>query len=482
MILRVLLVAASLAALSGARSGSQEQARGAAPQTSEGPRWNVLFAIADDWGWPHAGVLGDSAARTPTFDGLAAGGVLFDRAFVSSPSCTPSRNAILTGQHFFRLGEGANLWSTLGPEHEVYPLLLEDAGYHVGHWRKAWGPGNWKALGRERNPAGRRYKSFEAFLDARPADAPFCFWLGASDPHRPYVRASGAASGIDPAAVDVPPPYPDAPVIRGDIADYLAEVERFDADVGRALTLLEERGELERTVVVMTGDHGWPFPRGKTNLYDLGSRVPLVVRWPGMGGPGRVEERIVSLVDLAPTFLDACGVPVPEAMTGRSLVPLLRDEPGTRAPWRDAVVLGRERHTVAQREHEGGYPMRALRGERWLYVRNLEPEGWPAGWEAPGKRPFRDCDNGPTKSYLLAHRDEHPAAFDLCFGRRPAEELFDLTSDRFQVENLATDPAHAETLGALRARLDRRLRALGDPRSVGGAEIFRTGAYRGSRR
>ena len=103
MILRVLLVAASLAALSGARSGSQEQARGAAPQTSEGPRWNVLFAIADDWGWPHAGVLGDSAARTPTFDGLAAGGVLFDRAFVSSPSCTPSRNAILTGQHFFRL-------------------------------------------------------------------------------------------------------------------------------------------------------------------------------------------------------------------------------------------------------------------------------------------------------------------------------------------------------------------------------------------
>ena len=197
------------------------------------------------------------------------------------------------------------------PEHEVYPLLLEDAGYHVGHWRKAWGPGNWKAQGRERNPAGRRYQSFEAFLDARPSGTPFCFWLGASDPHRPYVRASGAASGIDPADVDVPPPDPDAPVIRGDIADYLAEVERFDADVGRALALLQEHGELERTVVVMTGDHGWPFPRGKTNLYDLGSRVPLVVRWPGMGGPGRVEERIVSLVDLAPTFLDACGSPFP---------------------------------------------------------------------------------------------------------------------------------------------------------------------------
>ena len=148
--LRALLVVASLAALSGARSGPQEPVQESTPATPERFRWNVLFAIADDWGWPHAGVLGDGAARTPTFDGLAASGVLFDRAFVSSPSCTPSRNAILTGQHFFRLGEGANLWSTLGPEHEVYPLLLEDAGYHVGHWRKAWG----RATGRPSAASG----------------------------------------------------------------------------------------------------------------------------------------------------------------------------------------------------------------------------------------------------------------------------------------------------------------------------------------
>lgn len=474
MIRRSLLVLASLVTVCGAAPRAHQDSAVEAE-----PRWNVLFAIADDWGWPHAGVLGDSAARTPTFDRLAASGVLFDSAFVSSPSCTPSRNAILTGQHFFRLGEGANLWSTLGPSHDVYPLMLEDAGYHVGHWRKAWGPGNWKALGRERNPAGKRYKSFEAFLEARPADAPFCFWLGASDPHRPYVRASGAANGIDPADVDVPPPYPDVPIIRGDIADYLAEVERFDADVGRALALLEERGELDRTVIVMTGDHGWPFPRGKTNLYDLGSRVPLVVRWPGRAAEGRVEERIVSLVDLAPTFLEACGLAVPEAMTGSSLAPLLG---GDAEGWRSAVVLGRERHTVAQRDHTGGYPMRALRTDRWLYVRNLEPEGWPAGWEAPGKRPFRDCDNGPTKSYLLEHRAEHPEAFELCFGKRPAEELFDLAADRYQVTNLAADPRHAETLAALRARLDERLRELEDPRVVGGAEVFTESQYRGSRR
>ena len=141
-------------------------------------RPNILFAMADDWGWPHAGVYGDKVVATPTFDALAAEGVLFEAAFCSSPSCTPSRNAILTGQNFFRLGEGANLHSTLAAKHAVFPLLLEDAGYHIGHWRKAWGPGNWRTLGRKRDPTGKKYPSFEEFLRARPAHAPFCFLVG----------------------------------------------------------------------------------------------------------------------------------------------------------------------------------------------------------------------------------------------------------------------------------------------------------------
>lgn len=441
-------------------------------------RPNILFAIADDWGWPHAGALGDGVVATPTFDRLAEEGVLYPNAFVSSPSCTPSRNAILTGQHFFRLGQGANLWSTLAPEHVVYPRLLEGAGYHVGHWRKAWGPGDWKALGRKQNPAGRTYKSFDAFLEARPEDAPFCFWLGAFDPHRGYKWQSGAESGIDTAAIDLPPPYPDAEVIRHDVADYYFEVQRFDADLGRALALLEEAGELDNTIVVMTGDHGWPFPRGKTNLYDLGSRVPLAVRWPGAARAGAVDERLVSLIDLAPTFVEAAGLPAPAAMSGRSLL----DHGAASPAWRDAVVLGRERHTVAQEEGQGGYPMRALRTDRWLYIRNVEPDGWPAGWEAPGARPFRDCDNGPTKTYILEHRDEHPDAFALCFGKRPAEELYDVVADPFQLTNLAGEDAHAQTLGRLRRQLDERLVTLRDPRVVGGAEVFTDGPYRGSKR
>ncbi|NCX97350.1 MAG: hypothetical protein EBX35_01850, partial [Planctomycetia bacterium] len=245
-------------------------------------------------------------------------GVLFQNAFVTSPSCTPSRNSILTGQMHWRLGAGVNLWSSLAPVHPVYPLLLEDAGYHVGHWRKAWGPGDWKALGRTRHPAGQPVsKGFREFLAARPARRPFCFWLGAIDPHRPYDEGSGAKAGLDPAKVRVPDDLPDCDLVRNDLADYLHEVQRFDGDVAAALAVLDETGEAANTIVVITGDHGMPFPRHKCHLYDSGVHVPLAIRWPAAVKPGRTVTDFVSLSDLAPTFLAAAGLPVPPAMTTR---------------------------------------------------------------------------------------------------------------------------------------------------------------------
>jgi len=451
-------------------------AQNAAPSVAR-PRPNILFAIADDWGWPHAGAYGDAAVMTPTFDALAAEGVLFKSAFASSPSCTPSRNAILTGQNFLRLGRGANLWSTLAPEHPVFPLLLEDAGYHVGRWRKAWGPGNWRALGRQRDPAGPAFRDFESFLKERPPGAAFCFWFGSSDPHRGYEKGSGEKNGIDLDSIVVPPPYPDSRVIRSDIADYYWEVQRFDREVGRAVELLRERGELDRTIIVMTGDHGWPFPRGKTNLYDLGCRVPLVVRHGESIAPGQVVESLVSLADLAPTFLEAAGLPVGDTMTGKSLWPLVSDGP---EGGRDHLVLGRERHTVAQKDHTGGYPMRALRTSRYLYIRNLRSMDWPAGWEAPGSRPFRDCDNGPTKTWIMQNRSEYPLAFALCFGQRPAEELYDLAVDPWQIDNLAARPEHAGTRVRLSASLDEELDRIEDPRKQPGSSELDESPYFGT--
>ncbi|MEA3368637.1 MAG: sulfatase-like hydrolase/transferase, partial [Planctomycetota bacterium] len=224
--------------------------------TPDAPRPNILFCIADDWGWPHAGAYGDPVVRTPTFDRLAREGILFEHAYITAPSCTPCRNAILTGQWHWRLGQGANLWSTLHPRHPVFPYLMEEAGYAIGHWRKAWGPGNWKALGRKRDPAGPAFKGLGDFLAKRHAGKPFCFWLGTSDPHRGYKWQSGARSGIDIQKIRLPADLPDAETVRHDVADYYFEVQRWDRDVGDAVRLLEEAGELENTIVLMTGDHG----------------------------------------------------------------------------------------------------------------------------------------------------------------------------------------------------------------------------------
>ncbi len=437
------------------------------------PRPNILFCIADDWGWPHAGMYGDPVVQTPTFDRLAREGVLFEHAFVSSPSCTPCRNAILTGQYHWRLEEGANLWSTLDVTFPVYPLLLEETGYHVGHWRKCFGPGDLKAGGYgDRHPGGKRYpKGFQQFLKARPEGKPFCSWLGSSDPHRPYKAGSGREAGIDPSKIKVPGFYPDVPEIRSDMADYCFEVQRFDSDCAQAIALLEATGELDNTLIVMTGDHGMPFPRCKSNLYEMGVHVPLAVRFGAKVKPGRRVTDFVSFVDFAPTFLEAAGVAVPEGMTGRSLIPILEsDRSGRIEPARDHVIFGKERHVPAQaRPSMAGYPCRGLCTDRYLYIRNFKPDLWPAGVPEGAARPsghFAGCDGGPTKAFLMDHRDDPKIRpyYDLAFAKRPAEELFDLAADPDQLKNLAGETSHLKVKYELAAKLMSELKAAADPR------------------
>ncbi|MFT7631693.1 MAG: N-sulfoglucosamine sulfohydrolase, partial [Mariniblastus sp.] len=307
--------------------------------TNERP--NILFCIADDWGWPHAGAYGDPVVKTPAFDRIAKEGVLFENAFISAPSCTPSRNAILTGQFHWRLGGGGNLHSILDTRHPTYPHLLADAGYFTGHWRKSWGPGkvdNWlKTSGG--HPAGKQFKGFDQFLEAWPRKQPFCFWLGASDPHRGYELNSGRESGMDLSKIELFEHFPDSETIRSDVADYYFEVQRFDSDVERAIAKLESLDLLDNTIVVMTGDHGMPFPRCKSNLYDSGSRVPMAVRWPQKIPAGRVLTDFVSTTDLAPTFLTAAGINVPDVMTGKSWMNILESEKSGRVdPDRDRVL------------------------------------------------------------------------------------------------------------------------------------------------
>ena len=440
-------------------------------------RPNILFAIADDWGWPHAGAYGDPVVQTPAFDRVAQEGILFNHAYISAPSCTPSRNAILTGQYHWRLGPGASLWSTLDETTPVYPILLEQAGYHVGFWRKSWGPGkldNW-----ERHPAGKQYKEgFEEFLADRPENTPFCFWLGASDPHRGYDEGSGIRSGIDSERIRLFKCFPDDPIVRSDVADYYFEVQRFDSDVAKAIEILEERGELENTIIVVTGDNGIPFPRCKANLYDSGSRVPLAVRWgSGIKNPDRILEDFISLSDLAPTFLEMAGVTIPAEMTGKSMASLiLSEKEGFVEPEnRSFVLYGKERHVPGQEVTMEGYPCRAIRNHDFLYIRNFKPELWPAGTPDYNKAAIEDCwigdcDNGPTKTYMTGNRykdEHHEHLWNLAFGKRPAEELYDCLKDPEQLVNLAEDPEYAEIRESLSNQLMEQLELTGDPRATG---------------
>lgn len=451
---------------------------------------NILFAIADDWSWPHAGIYGDPVVKTPAFDRIAREGILFEHAYVSSPSCTPSRNAILSGQYHWRLGPGANLWSTLDPATPVYPLLLHEAGYHVGSWRKSWGPG--RLTGWEDHPAGEPYNGgFEEFLAGRPENTPFCFWLGSSDPHRPYERDSGEKSGMDLNAIKLFGCFPEDLTVRGDIADYYFEVQRFDSDLAEAIRILEQIGELENTIIVATGDNGMPFPRSKSNLYDSGVRVPLAIRWgTGIRHKGRRIEDFVSLTDLAPTFLEVAGVKIPDVMTGQSLIGIIKArkggmvEPGKRA----MVVFGKERHVPGQEDNLGGYPSRAIRSHDFLYIRNFKPDRWPSGTPdyqnafLPG-RWLADCDNGPTKTYMTENREKdaiHQNLWDLSFGLRSAEELYDCNKDPDQLVNLAADPEYSEIKKTLEGQLMEMLKQTADPRVTGGGDQFETYPYYGS--
>lgn len=457
-----LRLALSIPLLTAVACGSEPAAE--PPEAPELNQPNILLVIADDWSYPHAGAYGDRAVETPTFDGLAREGMLFTNAYCASPSCSPSRASVLTGRYPHQNAELGNLWSIFPRGVAVYTERLADAGYFVGHDQKGWAPGDWSGEGWPHNPAGEEYADVEAFLAAKPDGQPFCYWYGTRDPHRPYEPNLGVLSGIHPDSVEVPGFLPDLPCVRNDLMDYYAEVERLDKRLGDLLDALRARGELDNTLVVVTSDNGMPFPRAKANLYDAGTRVPLVAVWPGHIPPGSVRTSFVNLASLGPTFLEAAGVPVPRAMTLPSILGGLTD-PDLGGD--TEVFLERERHAQV-RADSGSYAMRGLRDADFLYVRNFYPDRWPAGDPVAvlSVGAYGDVDNSITKMLMLGGLGEGGERLrDLAFAKRPAEELFLVGDDPHQLRNLANDPAYAGQLAEYRSRLRGFMAETGDPRA-----------------
>ncbi|MEZ5539198.1 MAG: sulfatase [Pseudomonadales bacterium] len=444
------------------------------PKSLERP--NFLLVITDDQSWKHTSFAGYPAVSTPNFDRLASEGVYFRNAYASAPTCTASRSAILTGQHFWRLGSAGQLWGEFPSSLTTYQQILEKNGYKIGYTGKGWGPGK-ALLG---NPAGPAYNqirsnarpeytqfdmlnNFKQFLDEKKPDQPFSFWISPTEPHREFQTGIGAKSGeIKLDKIIVPPFLPDVPTVRNDIADYLYEIQYFDKQLGDILQLLESRGELDNTVIVYTSDNGMPFPRSKSTNYEYGTHEPFAVRWGDAVTEHRDITDFISLTDIAPTFLDLAGITPPAAMTGRSFrKQLFAEKSGRIDKNRDSAFSGFERHIGGARLERRGYPSRAIHADKFLYIANLAPDRWPAG------RPpnLADIDDGSPSKVTIADRAQYEKFWRLAADKRPAEELYAIDRDPYQLNNLANNPEFKAIKESLKQRLQQEMQQTGDPKA-----------------
>lgn len=399
---------------------------------------NFVIIVADDMSWDDAGVYGHPNIQTPNIDRLAEEGLRFEFAFLTTSSCSPSRSSVLTGRypHATHAGE---LHLPLPADQLVLTELLRDRGYYTasaGKWHLG-DPTRAKfdsILGG--SPSG--CEQWVQALEDRPKDAPFCLWLAALDPHRPYKEGVIPQPHTRDDAV-VPPFLPDNAETRTDLALYYDEISRMDRYIGEVLDELERQEIADNTCVIFMSDNGRPFPRCKTTLYDSGIRTPFIVRFPGVTQPGTVCTSLISAVDLAPTIVELADASPSELHQGRSFAALLGD------PKRET-----RKHAFAEHNwHDFAARERAVRSKTHLYIRNEYPD-------LPGTPPA-DAVRSITYQAMVSEyaKGRLPADQSTTFvAPRPGEELYDTEKDPHSLHNLANDEDHAEVLRELRDALD----------------------------
>ena len=456
------------------------------------PPPNILFCIADDASFPHMSAYGTQWVNTPAFDRVAREGLLFMNCYTPNAKCAPSRSSLLTGRNSWQLEEAGNHWPFFPAKFRTYAEVLAENGYYTGYTGKGWGPGFANdAAGNPRNLAGPVFQkhtltpptdkispkdysaNFVDFLD-QATDGPWCFWYGAHEPHRAYQYGTGATvankniSDID----EVPQFWPDMDTVRHDMLDYALELEYFDSHLGKMLQELESRGMLENTIIVVTADNGMPFPRIKSQTYEMSNHLPLAIMWPaGIQNPGRRVQDFVSFIDFAPTFIELAGLSWGQtgmaSTPGKSLTDIFQS---VEQRDRDYVLIGKERHDVG-RPDDVGYPVRGMVKGQYLYVRNFQPDRWPAGNPETG---YLATDGGATKSAILDLRrsGENEQFWQWNFGKRPEEELYQISEDPYCMNNLIADPETATIQQEMRTQLMALLKEQGDPRVLGNGAVF----------
>jgi len=500
---------------------------GHAQQTQK--RVNILFAISDDQSFAHTGFAGCEFVNTPAFDRIAKEGVYFTNCHAGSPGCAPSRSTIVTGRYHWQNEQSGQHASSWLKKHVPFIDMLDLNGYKTGRAGKGVSPFQYArdendSLWRVTDAGGIahsdiRYKkgspedertakgigpvnyfaNFKYFMENVRDDEPFFFWYGCKEPHLSYEQGSWKRNNKKLEDAEIPGFLPDNPIIRGDLLDYAVEIDWFDLHLQRMLDYLEEIGELENTIVIVTSDNGMPFPRGKANAYEYGVRVPFAVRYPKEFPGGRIVEDPVSFADLAPTILELTQsssegmLPI----SGKSFTHILRSEKqGVVDAQKEYIFAGRERHSCS-RYLNRGYPQRVIRSKDYLFIWNMKPERWPSG--APQRfdpeNPeqllpmfgigedghftkgwaFTDIGYTPTKGYIIENRDDPEVKpyFDMTHSRRPEFEMYDVKRDVFCLNNLYGKKEYRNVQKKMKKALLAELEKSEDPRIVGpDKEIF----------
>jgi N-sulfoglucosamine sulfohydrolase len=410
-------------------------------------RPNILWLIAEDFG-PHLGCYGTKEVSSPNLDRLAAEGVRYTRFFTTAPVCSPSRSAFMTGMYQTTIGahnhrahrdDGYKLPAGV----RVLTDWMREAGYFTANVREL--PAHFKFKGTGKTDWNFSYtgKSFDSDKwDDLKSHQPFYAQVNFQETHRKFHAPSNA----DPAKVEIPPYYPDHPLVRRDWAQYLDAATELDRKIGLVLEQLKKDGLDEDTIIVFFGDNGEAHVRGKQFCYDSGLRVPLIIRWaknfpmPKHYAASKVDERLLAAIDLAPTMLDVAGAPKPPRMEGQIFL-------GDKAGQPRTYVFG-----ARDRCDETVFRFRTVRDPRYRYTRNFTPE-----------RPFLQPNEYKEKQYpvwtllpeLNAAGKLNPIQAALCAPRMPEEELYDMDEDPHETKNLAQSPAHQETVKRLRSALEK---------------------------
>jgi arylsulfatase A-like enzyme len=428
-------------------------------------RPNILVVLSDDHSAAHVGCYGNKEIKTPNLDRFAAEGVRFNRAYVASPQCVPSRAALMSGRSPVAIGM-SRFSAPFPADVKSYPEFLREKGYFTGLAGRTY-----HLDGAERNPESRdvfarhHLKTFaprfdfaktagngnlalgqyREFLDAVPKGKPFFLQLCFSDPHRPLDK-DAIPEPHDPKKLTLPPFYPDTQLVREDFARYYDEISRFDMHFGQVLDELKKRGLTDNTLVLFIGDNGASQFRGKGTLFEFGIRVPLLVRWPGKLKAGQATDTLISNEDIAPTLLEAAGLTPPKDMTGRSFHRLLVGAPYAA---REFVFSERGAHGSGLPTQSAAFDLgRVVVGPRHKLIYN-------ALWQIP-YTPVDFAGDAFWKELTLLHKEGklgEPYASVLFAPQRPMFELYDLQSDPHELKNLAGKPEVAGVEKELKAAL-----------------------------